>query len=40
MQDSDTDPTDADPVTPPTIDENPSATGLLADEDEAVDEEE
>ena len=36
----DDDPKDADPVTPPPIDENPSATGLLADEDEATDEEE
>ena len=34
------DPRDADPVTPPPIEDNPSATGLLADEDEATDEEE
>ena len=33
-------PKDADPVNPPPISENPSATGLLADEDEATDEEE
>ena len=37
---TDSDPKDADPVTPPPISENPSATGLLADEDEATDEEE
>lgn len=36
----DDDPTDADPVNPPPITENPSATGLLADEEEATDEEE
>jgi hypothetical protein len=31
------DPSDADPVPAPPIDENPSATGLVADEDELQD---
>ena len=30
------DPKDADPTTPPTIDENPSATGTVADAEEAA----
>ncbi|MFL6206676.1 MAG: hypothetical protein ACJ739_15145 [Acidimicrobiales bacterium] len=28
------DPTDADPVPPPPIEQNPSATGLVVDDDE------
>jgi hypothetical protein len=37
MSEQTEDPTDADPVVPPTIDENPSATGVVADEDELED---